>query len=210
LYYFTGRGRGEHIRHILRVAGVPFDDVILTPESWPQYKDDMPLGQVPVLEVDGIKIAQSVAIARFLGHKFRNAFLELDGRNEVENAQLDMIADLISDALNADGIKQWPYVLLGVIKEDKVEYFKERVEPALTAFAPLIEKFLANNNKYGVLIGDKETWVDIFVAEFFSKFIDFGREDCLNAYPHILAHIRRIHSLPPIRDHIRNRLPTLA
>lgn len=49
--------------------------------------------------------------------------LELDGRDAVENAQLDMLAELISDALNADGIKQWPYVLLGVINEDKVEGF---------------------------------------------------------------------------------------
>uniref|UniRef100_A0A0M3I3X4 Glutathione transferase n=1 Tax=Ascaris lumbricoides TaxID=6252 RepID=A0A0M3I3X4_ASCLU len=164
----------------------------------------MPLGQVPVLEVDGVKIAQSVAIARYLGHKF-----QLDGRDAVENAQLDMLAELISDALNADGIKQWPYVLLGVINEDKAQYFKQKVEPALAAFAPLIEKFLIRNRN-GLLIGNKETWVDVLAAEFFSKFIDFGEENCLDAYPHILSHIQRIHNLPPIRDHIRKRLPTLA
>ncbi|VDK52129.1 unnamed protein product [Anisakis simplex] len=227
LYYFTGRGRGEHIRQILRLAGVPFDDIILTPESWPKYRNvhtrlpnatlehamlfpEMPLGQVPVLEVDGVRIAQSVAIARFLGHKFRErcSLDKLDGRDDLENAQLDMVADLISDAHNADGIRQWPYVLLRFKKKDKAEFFKRRVQPALAAFAPLIEQFL-ERNPHGFLIGNKVTWVDVFAAEFFSKFVDFGEEGCLDAHPSILAHIDRIHSLPPIRDHLNNRLPTL-
>lgn len=43
---------------------------------------EMPLGQVPVLEIDGKKIGQSLAIARFVGHEFG-----LAGKDNVENAR---------------------------------------------------------------------------------------------------------------------------
>lgn len=33
-----------------------------------------------------------------------------------------MIGDVIANAFNVDGIKQWPYVLNGIIKEDKVDF----------------------------------------------------------------------------------------
>ncbi|KAK0425992.1 hypothetical protein QR680_009492 [Steinernema hermaphroditum] len=50
LYYFQGRGRAEHIRQIFKLTG----------------KDRT----VPVLEVDGVNIGQTLAISRFLGRQF--------------------------------------------------------------------------------------------------------------------------------------------
>lgn len=35
----------------------------------------MPLGQMPVLEVDGVKIGQSLAISRFIGHEYGRGLL---------------------------------------------------------------------------------------------------------------------------------------
>ncbi|KAK0425991.1 hypothetical protein QR680_009492 [Steinernema hermaphroditum] len=52
LYYFQGRGRAEHIRQIFKLTGKEFEDV------------------VPVLEVDGVNIGQTLAISRFLGRQF--------------------------------------------------------------------------------------------------------------------------------------------
>lgn len=47
-------------------------------------------------------------------------FSDLDGRDDLANAKLDMLADLVTDAINADGAKQWPFVLIGAVKADKV------------------------------------------------------------------------------------------
>ncbi|KAI1695524.1 mitochondrial 18 KDa protein (MTP18) domain-containing protein [Ditylenchus destructor] len=52
----------------------------------------MPYGNVPVLEVDGIKITQSFAIARFLARRYG-----LAGKSDIESALLDSIADLHKD-----------------------------------------------------------------------------------------------------------------
>ena len=54
------------------------------------------MGQVPVVEVDGIKIPQSYAIARYVAKEAK-----LAGRNNVEAAMADAIIDSIIDLNSA-------------------------------------------------------------------------------------------------------------
>ena len=51
-----------------------------------------PMGQLPVLEVDGKQISQSLAIGRFLANKFN-----LAGTTPVEKFQADMIVECCKD-----------------------------------------------------------------------------------------------------------------
>lgn len=50
------------------------------------------MGQMPVLEVDGKKIHQSISISRFLGNK-----VGLAGSNAFENSQIDSVVVSIND-----------------------------------------------------------------------------------------------------------------
>uniref|UniRef100_A0A1I7ZGW0 GST C-terminal domain-containing protein n=1 Tax=Steinernema glaseri TaxID=37863 RepID=A0A1I7ZGW0_9BILA len=120
-----------------------------------------------------------------------------------------MLGYLIQDMSVAEGIKEWPYVLLGYKEANKEDYFREKVRPQLENFAPLVEKFLLENGN-NLLVGDKVTWVDVFAAEYFSKFIDFGEKDCLEAFPRILELIARVHNIPAIKKHIEQRPATLC
>lgn len=52
----------------------------------------MPYGQVPVLEVDGKKMGQSIAICRYAAQ-----LAKLDGDNAVENLEIDGVVDTLSD-----------------------------------------------------------------------------------------------------------------
>ena len=89
MYYFNARGSVETIRIIFTQAGVKYEDVWFEGEQWAkEYKEGKmrlvflwsikkhalckgtPFGRVPVLEVDGTKIAGSINILRFLGRKF--------------------------------------------------------------------------------------------------------------------------------------------
>ncbi|KAK0423122.1 hypothetical protein QR680_007983 [Steinernema hermaphroditum] len=204
LYYFLGRGRGEHARQLFKLAVVEFEDVRLDANTWPPLKEGMPLKQIPVLEVDGVKIGQCIAIARFLGREFGFA-----GKNNIENAQLDMLGDLIMDIYNSSGINEWPYVLLGMKEGNKDEYFRDVVLPALDKQAPLVESIIEKNG-HKLLFGDKVTWVDVVAAEFFSRFIDFGAPDGLKKYPHIEGLVKKVHSIPAIKEHIEKRPPCIA
>ena len=55
----------------------------------------MPFGHMPVLEVGGIVLAQSMAINRYLARRYN-----LVGKTDLEAAQADMIVDCVTDTMN--------------------------------------------------------------------------------------------------------------
>jgi glutathione S-transferase len=68
LTYFDAPGRAEPIRCALRLSGLPFEDIRL---KFPEFmaakaQGALPLGSVPVLEVDGIAVVQTAAILRYV------------------------------------------------------------------------------------------------------------------------------------------------
>lgn len=70
LYYFDfDGGAGEPIRNAFRLSKIPFEDVRVKSDSWPQLKgsDKCLYGQMPLLEVDGRVFAQSMSILRYVG-----------------------------------------------------------------------------------------------------------------------------------------------
>ncbi|KAF1335299.1 Glutathione s-transferase, partial [Globisporangium splendens] len=67
LTYFPGPGRGEPIRLALHIGGIPFEDERITSEELAVRKPSLPFNQLPVLEVDGDIISQSLAILRYAG-----------------------------------------------------------------------------------------------------------------------------------------------
>ena len=62
----------------------------------PALKPSLPFGQLPVLEVDGITIGQSMAIARYLANEYGIA-----GTSNMVKAQVDEVVDVINDVQNA-------------------------------------------------------------------------------------------------------------
>merc|ERR1739842_214733 len=96
LTYFNGRGRGETARLIPAYAGKEYEDRRVSFEDMPSLKPSLPFGQLPVLEVDGDTICQSMAIARYLASECGIA-----GSSGLVKAQVDEVVDVINDGHNA-------------------------------------------------------------------------------------------------------------
>lgn len=67
LTYFAAAGRAEAVRLAFYIGGVPFVDKRVGYEQFVALKAALPLGQMPVLEVDGQIVTQSQAMLRFAG-----------------------------------------------------------------------------------------------------------------------------------------------
>merc|ERR1711962_1188188 len=64
LTYFNLMGRAETTRLILAQAGVAFEDKRIEPAEWPALKASLPMGQLPILEVDGSAAGGLALLAR--------------------------------------------------------------------------------------------------------------------------------------------------
>lgn len=67
LTYFDMKGIVEGIRMLLHYVGQDYEDVRVKVDDWKDKKTTMPMGVLPVLEHDGKKLSQSVAIALYIG-----------------------------------------------------------------------------------------------------------------------------------------------
>ncbi|CAM9821375.1 unnamed protein product, partial [Laminaria digitata] len=67
LSYFDIAGAAEPVRWALEQSGLEWEDKRLTKEEFGALKPSLPNGQVPILEVDGYVLAQSLAILRYVG-----------------------------------------------------------------------------------------------------------------------------------------------
>lgn len=92
LYYFPMRARAEAIRMMLSIAGVQYKDVRIPGSEWPTKKADMMYGTMPVLDVNGVKIGQSVSITRYIAKH-----TDLGGKTALEDAQLDAAFHVITE-----------------------------------------------------------------------------------------------------------------
>lgn len=61
--------------------------------------EQFPFGSLPVLEYNGLVLAQSITIGRFLANKYG-----LAGESEQDKAKADMVVDLVLDYYDS---KSW-------------------------------------------------------------------------------------------------------
>lgn len=98
LTYFDILGLGEQIRFILSYGRLEFEDFRFPRSEWDLLKGKIapPLGQLPLLEVDGLVLYQSGAIMKYLGD-----LVGLSGSTPLENWHINAVYETFADLKNS-------------------------------------------------------------------------------------------------------------
>ena len=200
LHYFNGRGYGETSRLVFAAAGQKFEDIRYehTPDSWDAHKAEMPLGQVPVLDVDGVKIPQSKAIARFLAKQFK-----LAGKDNLEQAEVDAVVDTLYDLAT---------VMIPVRRESDEAKKQELTKKFLAEDLPkhlknleVLGKLYGNGSPF--FVGNQLTWADLLFYDFGENLLAVD-ENCLNNYSWLKQNRAEVAKQPKIAEYLKNRPKT--
>ncbi|KAL7877426.1 hypothetical protein SRHO_G00040690 [Serrasalmus rhombeus] len=186
LYYFDGRGKMESIRWLLAVAGVEFEEVFLTTRAnYEELVNDGALlfHQVPMVEMDGMKLVQSKAIMNYIAGKYN-----LYGKDLKERVMIDMYAEAARD------IMDMIMVLLFTSPDNKKGELEKVQVKAKVRTLPAFEKALGASQ---FLVGNQLSCADV---NFFEACLMLEEElpTILSSFPNIQAFQKRMKAIPAI------------
>ncbi|CAF0869000.1 unnamed protein product [Rotaria sordida] len=199
LNYFNGRGRAEVSRLIFAAVGQKFEDIRYEQNEWPLYKNQMPLGQMPVLEFEGVKLPQSLAIARFLAKQF-----QLAGRDNFEQAKVDAVVDTINEVASK----------FAAVSQEKDEGKKQDgMRKLFTEDIPknfqnleLLGKLYGNRGPF--FVGNHLTWADLYFYDAAEKFLQIDG-NVLKRYSWLQQNRYEVERQPKISAYLNSRPQTL-
>ncbi|KAG6802464.1 glutathione S-transferase S1 [Apis mellifera caucasica] len=192
LIYFNIPGLAEPIRFLLHQSGIKFEDKRIDIEEWPKIKSEMPLGQVPILEIDGKVYYQSKAISRLIAK--RNNFY---GSNDEEAFLVDATVETIDDLRQPITQHYW----------EKDHAFKAKLKINVDTKVPLLLNKLEEQVKKnkGYFVNGKLTWADLFYAAIEESLTDMLGYDLNKDHPELKKLSEKIKSLPNIKTYLKNR-----
>ncbi|KAL7738028.1 hypothetical protein ACLKA6_006381 [Drosophila palustris] len=193
LFYFNVKALAEPLRYLFAYGAIEYEDVRVTRDEWPALKPTMPMGQMPVLEVDGKRVHQSISMARFLAKT-----VGLCGSTPWEDLQIDIVVDTINDFRLKIAVVS--YEPEDEIKEKKLVTLNAEVIPF---YLEKLEQTVKDND--GHLALGKLTWADVYFAGICDYMNYMVKRDLLEPYPALRGVVDAINALEPIKAWIEKR-----
>jgi len=137
LIYFGVHGRVFVTRLLMELSEKPFKDTKVTFEEFAKIKPGLPLGQLPLLKVDGETYVQSVAIARFAAAQA--GLPTLDARQLLRS---NMLIDTLNELFDKSVIPAFAKASAGPAEERSNTFYGAIREGAVEA-AQKLEKVLS-------------------------------------------------------------------
>eukprot|EP01060_Flectonema_neradi_P008314 TRINITY_DN1593_c1_g1_i2.p1 TRINITY_DN1593_c1_g1~~TRINITY_DN1593_c1_g1_i2.p1 ORF type:complete len:236 (+),score=39.42 TRINITY_DN1593_c1_g1_i2:79-708(+) len=195
LIYFDLAGGGEPIRLAFHIGGIEFEDRRISFKDWPEIKKDMPLGQLPVLEVNGKVYTQCLAMLRFAADKAGFA-----KKTPEENFRIDEMIYALQDLTSAIGNT--------IHMEDNKEREDRRIK-WLTADFPTImmylDKLCEQQQGDDLTIADLQlysrvNWWSCGVLKNIPK-------ECCAPYKNVLKRVELVRKHPRVIDWVSKHMP---
>ncbi|XP_054678387.1 glutathione S-transferase-like [Grus americana] len=193
LYYFNGRGRMESIRWLLAAAGVEFEECFLeTKDDLTKLQKDGSLlfQQVPMVEIDGMKMVQTRAISNYIAAKYN-----LYGKDLKERALIDMYVEAVMD-LN-ELLMTHPLQPA----DKKEQHFATLVDKATNRYFPAYEKVLKDHGQ-NFLVGNQFSRADVQLHETLLMAEEY-KPDILAKFPLLQSFKARISNIPTIKKFLQ-------
>lgn len=193
LFYFNVKALAEPIRYLFAYGGQEYEDVRVTRDEWPALKPTMPMGQMPVLEIDGRRIHQSISMCRFLARR-----VGLAGDNDWENLIIDTAVDTVNDFR----------LKIAVVSYEPDDDVKEKKNITLTTevipfYLEKLEEIAKENQ--GHLALSKLTWADVYFAAILDYINYMAKVDLLEKYPGLRGLVDSVNELEPIKAWLEKR-----
>ncbi|CAF4133128.1 unnamed protein product [Adineta steineri] len=153
---------------------------------------------MPVLEVDGVKLPQSMSIARFLAKQFN-----LAGKDNLEQAKVDTVVDTMIDAMDklgpirrqADEAK----------KQADMQQFLADVLPKHLQNLEILANTYSNDGPF--FVGNDLTWSDLFVYDMLETILQID-DSVLSQYTWLQRNRQEVEKQQNIAAYLQNRLKT--
>ncbi|XP_062981151.1 glutathione S-transferase-like [Elgaria multicarinata webbii] len=193
LHYARTRGKMESIRWLLAAAGVEFEEQFLEKkEDLEKLRSDgwLLFQQVPMVEMDGMKMVQTRAILSYIAGKYN-----LYGKDLKERALIDMYVEGTTDLMG---------LIMSLIFKSPEEKPKQRaliIERATTRYFPVYEKVL-KDHRQDFLVGNKLSWADIHLLEAILM-TEEEKPDILSKFPLLQAFKTRVSNIPTIKKFLQ-------
>ncbi|CAI5769455.1 glutathione S-transferase-like [Podarcis lilfordi] len=195
LYYFNGRGLMETIRWLLAAAGVEFEEQLIEEkEDLEKLRQDLLFQQVPMVEMDGMKMVQSRAILNYIAAKYN-----LYGKDMKQRAWIDTYCEATMDMNQS-------ITMLPFKPADKREKaFADIIEKATTRYFPVFEKVFKDHGQ-NFLVGNQLSRADIQLLEAILT-VEELKADILAKFPLLKAFKERISNIPTVKKFLQPGSP---
>nr|XP_039331471.1 glutathione S-transferase A3-like [Saimiri boliviensis boliviensis] len=199
LHYFNAWGRMEPIRWLLAAAGVEFEEKFLEPaEDLEKLRNDgyLIFQQVPMVEIDGLKLVQTRAILNCIASKY-----DLCGKDTKERALTDMYTEGMADLYEM-------ILLLPLCRpEEKDAKIASIQEKTKNRYFPAFEIVLKSHEQ-DYLVGNKLSWADIQLVELL-YFVEELDPSLISSFPLLQALKTRISNLPTVKKFLQPGSPRM-
>ena len=176
LTYFPFNGLALLPRMLLHYGKVPFENITITHEKWPELRPSTEFGFLPVLEVNGKQYSQSQAISVFIARKIGG----LLGKDDDEEYQVMSILNCYNDLS--------PLLSKLFNQEEKdPEVIKTNFDNAIEIVQTILsalEKRYINNGLDKYFLGNKISFADFWLVSVPGSVI-------LNGFPQLAGPARK-------------------
>lgn len=192
-HYDEARGRMESVRWLLAAAGVEYEEKFIhTNEDLEKLRSDgvLMFQQVPMVEVDGMKLVQTRAILNYIATKYN-----LYGKDMKERALIDMYAEGVADL--DEIVLHYPYIPPGE-KEASLAKIKDK---ARNRYFPAFEKVLKSHGQ-DYLVGNRLSRADVYLVQVLYHVEELDPSALAN-FPLLKALRTRVSNLPTVKKFLQ-------